>query len=166
MQKMFVMHGTTKAVMYQSVPVSLGDILSLEVQARYSSIEAGLALVVGIDPTGNQDPWASSVVWGDWQGETSNEPFLWPNPGENKISKPRTLTCSAVEAQGPFATIFLRLENMWPGKDVSAFWMNASLTKSGEGQGPDPEPVQGDLVAALDRMTAQFTRIANVLEAQ
>jgi len=70
-QKCFTTYGTTKAVTYQRVSVTPGAVLTLTVRARYSATNAGVALVVGIDPTGGTDFEASSVVWGDWQGETA-----------------------------------------------------------------------------------------------
>ena len=164
MQKMFATFGTTKAVMLQYVRVDPGDILSLEARARYSSDGAGLALRCGIDPEGGTDFRAGSVQWGAWQGETAKGDDHWPNPGAGEISAPRTLICDGVEATGGFVTIFLRLENLYAGKDVSAFWMQAKLFKEGVIVDPDPPEGDGDDARAISEGFAELAEAIRELK--
>jgi hypothetical protein len=156
-QKMFVTFGTVKAVLYQVVDVTAGDLLTLQVRAKYSAIESGLALRVGIDPEANINPWHQGVQWGPWQGETSPNEHYWPNPGDNNISTPRTLTCEGVTAKSDRVTLFLRLQNTFPGKDTSAFWMQAQLFKESDVVDPDPPGDDGDLARAIREGFAELS---------
>ncbi|NIM76817.1 MAG: hypothetical protein GTO21_09095, partial [Armatimonadetes bacterium] len=96
----------------------------------FTSENAGIALVAGLDPAGGIDPLADSVVWGQWKGETSDP--------QQPAREPFNLSV-AVEARGDTVTIFLRSENLWKGKDASAFWDYVILEAEREGE-PVPEP--------------------------
>jgi len=159
--KMFVTSGTMTAGLMQRVIVNPGEKFSLEVGACYSSTEAGIGLRVGIDPMGGTDFTSPSVAWGPWQGETSKEAEFWPNPGPGRMSNSRNLVSPIVVAPGPI-TIFLHAENMYAGKDASAFWDSITLWEyfdEDPGPGPDPNPDPGPDAQVL-------SRIADAMEAQ
>jgi len=164
-QKVFCTYGTTKGVIYQRVPVPPGAVLHFAAEARYSAIQSGVALVVGIDPTGGTDFEADTVAWGRWHGETppESDPGYWRNPGPGQISDLRTLSVENVEAEGPNVTVFCRLENLYGGKDASAFWYSARLYAEGH---PDPDPDPGgytDLVAVLEDIQTTLEEIRDRL---
>jgi len=162
-QKVFTTFGTTRGVVYQRVSVTPGDVLTFSVVARYSSTGAGVALVVGIDPTGGTDFEAGTVAWGRWHGESPPEgdPGRWENPGPGQISDKRTLSVENVEAQGPNVTLFCRLENLYAGKDASAFWYQASLYGQDDTSNPDPD--DSDIVDALHEIRGALHEIRDKL---
>lgn len=148
--KMFVTSGTMKAGMTQQVAVTPGDLLSMNVTACFTSTDAGIALRVGIDPFGGTDYKSSSIVWGPWQGETSEGAAYW----DGGLDNPRVLVAPPVEAMTPFITLFLHAENLYPGKDGSAFWDSVVLYRHGDEE-PGPDPVPGDfaeLVKAINHL--------------
>jgi hypothetical protein len=133
-QKVFSTFATHRGGLYQQVMCEPGDILTLTAHTYFTSEKAGIALVAGLDPYGGIDPLSDSVVWGEWKGETSDP--------QQPAHEPFNLTV-AVEAQGGTVTIFLRSENLWKGKDASAFWDYVVLEAEREGE-PVPEPPPND----------------------
>ena len=146
-QKVFGTFSQIQAGVYQRVQVDVGDLLTLVVRACFTSWDAGVALRVGIDPYGGTDFQSSEVQWGGWQGESvrpKTEPGYWQGGLEN----PRSLSVENIEAEAPYVTLFLHIENLYAGKDESAFWDRAELYREGDTPDPDPEPT-GDLIKVL-----------------
>jgi hypothetical protein len=156
-QKVFGTFSTIQAGVYQRVPVNLSDLLTLVVRACFTSDGAGVALRVGIDPYGGTDFQSKEVIWGSWQGETPppSSPSYW----EGGLDNPRDLSIENVEPEAPYVTLFLHIENLYAGKDESAFWDLATLYREGE---IDPEPPDGDL---QERAVVALERIADATEA-
>jgi len=155
-QKVFGTFSQIQAGVYQRVPVDIGDLLTLVVRACFTSEGAGVALRVGIDPYGGTDFQSDEIVWGSWQGETAppGSPGYWEGGLENL----RVLSVENVEPEAPYVTLFCHIENLYAGKDESAFWDRATLYGEGEG-GPGPEPGEDLAAIAFD-----VHRIANTLE--
>jgi hypothetical protein len=141
--------------MYQRVSVDIGDLLTLVVRACFTSNGAGVALRVGIDPYGGTDFQSDEIVWGRWQGETSNPPYHW----EGGLDNPRSLSVENIESEAPYVTLFCHIENLYAGKDESAFWDQVTLYREGE---VEPEPPDGDL---QKRAVEALERIADATEA-
>ena len=158
-QKVFGTSGTIQGGVFQRVQVQVGDLLTLVVRACFTSVRAGVALRVGIDPFGGVDFQSDEVQWGGWQGESAprDDPSYWQGGLEN----PRDLSRANVEAEAPYVTLFLHIENLYAGTDESAFWDRVLLYKEGDtpGPGPGPEP-GGDLAEVI----AQLKRIADAVE--
>ena len=158
-QKVFGTSGTIQGGVFQRVQVQVGDLLTLVVRACFTSDRAGVALRVGIDPFGGVDFQSDEVQWGGWQGESAprDDPSYWQGGLEN----PRDLSRANVEAEAPYVTLFLHIENLYAGKDESAFWDRVLLYREGDtpGPGPGPEP-SGDLAEVI----AQLKRIADAVE--
>lgn len=155
-QKTFGTYGQIQAGVYQRVAVGIGDVLTLAVRACFTSNSAGVALRVGIDPYGGTDFQSNEVVWGSWQGETSQGSAHWTGG----LANPRTLSVENIEAEAPYVTLFLHIENLYAGKDESAFWDLATLYREGEIE-PDPDPEPGEGWA---EMLGYLARIADALE--
>jgi hypothetical protein len=73
-------------------------------------------MMLGIDPTGDTDPWAPGVMWTSWQRLDGTYRKL--------ISQP-------VKAQANQITLFVRAWNKWELKHNDAYIDDAHLTKSG-----------------------------------
>jgi hypothetical protein len=144
-QKVFGTSGTIQAGVYQRVAVEVGDLLTLVVRACFTSMRGGVALRVGIDPYGGTDFRSEEILWGGWQGETApkDSAAYWAGGLED----PRYLSVENVEAESPYVTLFLHIENLYAGKDESAFWDSVMLYKEGD---PETKPVPcGDVIDVL-----------------
>jgi hypothetical protein len=166
-QKVFTTYGTTRGVIYQRVSVPPGSVLTFTCEARYSATNAGVALVLGIDPTGGTNFEADTVAWGDWHGETAPQGDVgyWPNLGPGQISDARVLSVANIAAEGPNVTLFCRLENLYAGKDASAFWYDARLYADGDDTDPG-SPGEGDyadLIAVLEDIQVTLEEIRDKL---
>lgn len=157
-QKVFGTFSQIQAGVYQRVPVGISDLLTLVVRACFTSEGAGVALRVGIDPYGGTDFSSDEVIWGAWNGETA--PMGSPGHWVGGLDNPRALSVENVESEAPYVTLFCHIENLYAGKDESAFWDLATLYCEGE-TGPGPEPEPGEDWAAL---LGYLARIANALE--
>ena len=159
-QKVFGTSGTIQAGVFQRVPVEVGDLLTLVVRACFTSDRAGVALRVGLDPYGGTDFRSDEVQWGGWQGETSTGAGHWLGGLED----PRYLSVENVEVEAPYVTLFLHIENLYAGKDESAFWDSTTLYREGEGPppGPGPEP-GGNLIEVLREIRDELKRIEQKL---
>jgi len=155
-QKVFGTFSQIQAGVYQRVAVDVGDVLTLAVRACFTAEGAGVALRVGIDPYGGTDFQSEEIQWGSWQGETSQGSAHWTGG----LGNPRVLSVEAVEAEAPYVTLFLHIENLYAGKDESAFWDQATLYREGETE-PEPEPEPGEDWAG---MLGYLSRIADALE--
>ena len=156
-QKVFGTHGIIQAGVFQRVQVQVGDLLTLVVRACFTSSKnpgSGVALRLGIDPFGGVDFQSDEVQWGGWQGETapSGSPGHWLGGLDN----PRALSVENIEAESPYVTLFCHIENLYAGKDESAFWDQATLYREGEEEpGPGPEPPDdwiGEILGYLSRI--------------
>jgi hypothetical protein len=156
-QKVFGTFSEIQAGVYQRVPVDIGDLLSLVVRAYFTSDGAGVALRVGIDPYGGTDFQSDEIVWGRWQGETAapESPSYW----EGGLDDPRDLSVENVEPEVPYVTLFCHIENLYAGKDESAFWDQATLYREGEIEPEPPKPSEG-----WEELLVQVTRIADAVE--
>ena len=161
-QKVFGTSGTIQGGVFQRVLAQVGDVLTLVVRACFTSNQAGVALRVGIDPFGGTDFESGEVQWGGWQGESSpkDSPGYW----QGGLDNPRSLSVENIEAEAPYVTLFLHIENLYAGKDESAFWDRAELYREGDTPGPDPEPEpDGDLVKVLVQIRDVLTQIRDKL---
>ena len=162
--KQFVTFGTMRAGLMQRIKVNPGERFTLTVDACFTAQEAGIALRVGIDPMGGGDHQSSNVVWGEFQGETSQGVNRWTGG----LANPRTLSCPTVESAGPYITVFLHSENIYAGKDASAFWDTATLWKF-EDTTPNPDtPPNGDfadLIQAIRDQTVVLREIRDRMPA-
>jgi hypothetical protein len=157
-QKVFGTFSQIAAGVYQRVPVDLtSDLLTLVVRACFTSEDAGVALRVGIDPYGGTDFQSDEIIWGIWHGETAPEgsPGYW----KGGLDDPRYLSVENVEPEAPYVTLFLHIENLYAGKDESAFWDLATLYREGE---VEPEPPDEELQV---RAVVALERIADATEA-
>jgi len=68
-----------------------------------------------------------------------------------------------VEANGSNVTLFLRLENLYAGKDASAFWYEARLFTDGETPDPDPDPNHDEIITALYSLGDRLAEIRDKL---
>jgi hypothetical protein len=155
-QKVFGTFSQIQAGVYQRVPVNLtSDLLTLIVRACFTSDGAGVALRVGIDPYGGTDYQSQEVIWGSWNGETAppGSPGYW----QGGLDNPRSLSVENVEPEAPYVTLFCHIENLYAGKDESAFWDEATLYQEGE---PGPEPPD----ELLERAVLALERIADATE--
>jgi hypothetical protein len=159
-QKVFGTSATIQGGVYQRVAVSVGDVLTLVVRACFTSNQAGVALRVGIDPFGGTDFRSDEVQWGGWQGESA--PAGSPGHWTGGLDNPRDLFVENVEAEAPYVTLFLHIENLYAGKDESAFWDQATFYREGESE-PEPEPPDdwvGELLGYLSRIADAVEKIA------
>ena len=153
-QKVFGTSGTIQGGVFQRVQVQVGDVLTLVVRGCFTSNHAGVALRVGIDPYGGTDFASGEVQWGGWQGESApkGDPGYWLGGLDN----PRALSVENIEAESPYVTLFCHIENLYAGKDESAFWDQATLYREGEEEpGPGPEPPDdwiGEILGYLSRI--------------
>jgi hypothetical protein len=83
------------------------------------------AFQLGIDPTGDTDPYAETVAWGA-VANIYNEYAPVP-PVE-------------VTAQADVVTVFLRSKTLWTFKHNDAYWDDAALEMVGHAEMPEPEP--------------------------
>jgi hypothetical protein len=157
-QKVFGTFSEIRAGVYQRVQVGIGDLLTLVVRACFTSDGAGVALRVGIDPFGGTDFQSEEIIWGSWNGETAppDSAGYW----QGGLDDPRYLSVENVEPEAPYVTLFLHIENLYAGKDESAFWDLATLYREGD---PDPEPP--DPGEGWAELLFQVTRIADAVEA-
>ena len=158
-QKVFGTFSQIQAGIYQRGPVDLtAGPLTFVARACFTSENAGVALKVGIDPYGGTDFQSDEIVWGNWHGETAPKGSLgyW----QGGLDNPRYLSVENVEPEAPYVTLFCHIENLYAGKDESAFWSQATLCQ--EGPEPEPEPEPGDDL--LERAVTALERIAQALE--
>ena len=71
---------------------------------------------VGIDPTGGDDPFADTVVWGR---------------GAHIYNQHAEVPAAEASAQGQTVTVFLRSTTLWAFKHNDAYWDDASLIDEG-----------------------------------
>jgi LysM repeat protein len=132
-QQWFTFHATHQAGMYQQVfNVTPGTRYRFTIWAQvWSSTEddpnasvnpAYPNLQVGIDPTGNWDPWAATVVW-------SGTYAFYDSWGQ--------LSVEAV-AQNTIITVFMRSEPNFPIKHNDIYWDDAVLVAVDGGGAPVP----------------------------
>jgi hypothetical protein len=166
-QKVFTTWGTNSSGIFQQVDVPVGTKLKLRVDAMYSDNGSGVALQVGIDPKGGTDVTAvPQEYWSRWHGSTpaTGDPGKWPDQAET-----RTIILDGIVSEQQAVTLFLKMENVHPGKDASAFWKSVRLygwTEVGpEPPTPPPAPVGGldDVVAALEDIVATLEEIRDRL---
>ncbi len=159
-QKVFGTFSEIKAGVYQRVAVGIGDLLTLVVRACFTSEGAGVALRVGIDPFGGTDWQSDEIVWGSWNGETA--PPGTPGHWQGGLDNPRSLSVENVEPEAPYVTLFLHIENLYAGKDESAFWDQATLYREGEvePEPPDPDTPWAELLGYLSRIADAVEDIA------
>lgn len=94
-----------------------------------SSTDAeNMTLKIGIDPTGNTNPWAGSVVW----GEAAEIYDHFDDIPELKVV-----------AQGSAVTVFIQSGVLWPFKHCDVYLDSTSLT-AGAPQTP-PDGAEGDV---------------------
>jgi LysM repeat protein len=132
-QQWFTFFASHQAGMYQQVfNVSPGVRYRFTIWAQvWSSVEddpnvsvdpAYPNLRVGIDPSGNWDPWASTVIW-------SGAYAYYDSWGQ--------LAVEAV-AQNNVITVFMRSEPNFPVKHNDTYWDDAMLAAVGQGGVPVP----------------------------
>lgn len=132
-QQWFTFHATHQAGMYQQVfNVTPGTRYRFTIWAQvWSSVEddpdtsvnpAYPNLQVGVDPTGNWDPWAGEVVW-------SGTVAFYDSWGQ--------LSVEAV-AQSTTVTVFMRSEPNFPVKHNDMYWDDALLVAVDQGPVPSP----------------------------
>jgi len=130
-QQWFTFYATHVAGMYQQVSgITWGARLRFTVWATtWSSVEddprqsvsaADMRLQVGIDPTGDTNPWAGTVVWSG----TQNHYNTWGQ-----------LAVDAV-AQGNKVTVFMRSAPDYAVKHNDTYWDDAVLEIVGQGAPP------------------------------
>ena len=81
------------------------------------------AFKLGIDPTGGQDPFAPTVVWGE---------------AACIYNVYHEVPAVEVEAQGDHVTVFLHGRMRWPFKHNDMYWDNAALEVLGSPTPPTP----------------------------
>jgi LysM repeat protein len=134
-QQWFTFYSTHQAGMYQQVfNVTPGTRYRFTIWAQvWSSTEdnpdvsinpAYPSLQVGIDPTGNWNPWADTVAW-------SGTYAFYDSWGQ--------LAVEAV-AQNHIITVFMRSRPEFPVKHNDMYWDDAVLVAVGEGGVPLPPP--------------------------
>ena len=72
--------------------------------------DPGMEIMIGIDPTGGQDPWSVDVVW----------------TGKNIYEEYGKVTVQAT-AEAPTVTVFIRARTDDPFKHTDAYWDEVSL---------------------------------------
>ncbi|UCC63393.1 MAG: hypothetical protein JSV36_22145 [Anaerolineae bacterium] len=96
---------------------------------------------VGVDPTGGTDPFAASVVWG--KGAHIYNAFH---------EVPEVQTVALVDT----VTVFMRSQTLWRFKHNDAYWDDAALTVTIEGDDQKPE---------LGMPREPYNRVYNVIPA-
>ena len=82
---------------------------------------------VGIDPTGNTDPFADTVVWGT---------------GAHIYNEHTQVPPVTVTAQGNVITVFLRSKTLWTFKHNDAYWDDVTLVITDEPPEPQVPPIE------------------------
>jgi len=72
--------------------------------------DPGMEVMIGIDPTGGQDPWSEDVVW----------------TSENIYDQYGNVAVQAM-AEAPTVTVFIRARTLYPFKHADAYWDEVSL---------------------------------------
>jgi len=72
--------------------------------------DPGMEVMIGIDPTGGQNPWSEDVVW----------------TSENIYDEYGRVTVQAM-AEAPTVTVFIRAHTLYPFKHTDAYWDEISL---------------------------------------
>jgi LysM repeat protein len=132
-QQWFTFHATHQAGMYQQVfNVTPGVRYRFTIWAHvWSSTQdnpdisvdpAYPHLRVGIDPTGNWDPWAGTVIW---------------SGSYHPIDQWMQLAIEAV-AQNNIITVFMYSNPNWPVKHNDTYWDDAVLVAVGDAGQPAP----------------------------
>jgi hypothetical protein len=91
--------------------VGYNHFFALEGQAPAGAAQ-NFTFWVGIDPTGGQDPYADTVVWGT---------------GAHIYNAHRKLPPAEAVAASDTVTVFLRSRALWPFKHCDAYWDDAKL---------------------------------------
>lgn len=135
-QQWFTFYSTHIAGMYQQVSnLPPGSRLQFSIWAQawsssqddpYQSIDPGeINLQIGLDPTGNTDPWAGSVVW---------------TGAYNIYDAWFQISVEAV-AQNSTVTVFLKSAPRYPVKHNDTYWDDAALVVMGSEPPPaSPTP--------------------------
>jgi LysM repeat protein len=134
-QQWFSFHRTHQAGMYQQVfNVTPGQRYRFSIWAQVWSSSADDSaksekpaypnLQVGIDPTGNWNAWAATVIW-------SGTYAFYDSWGQ--------LSVEAV-AQNNVITVFMRSEPNFPVKHNDMYWDDAALVAVSAGGAPAPQP--------------------------
>ena len=112
------------------------------------------AFYVGIDPTGGDNPYADTVVWGQ---------------GAHIYNEHARVPAVEATAQANTVTVFLRSKTLWPFKHNDAYWDDAELIVLGE---EEPEvrlshipasPKAGDVVTIEARSLTPLTGVQVVV---
>lgn len=134
----------TAAIPAQDVPPLNGD--------PQNDAIGNFLFSVGIDPTGGDNPFSESVVWGD------------PMAIYNEYAEIPPVEATA---EGDTVTVFLRSKTLWPFKHNDAYWDDAQLTVAGEVEEkptvrlsfkPD-EPKVGEIVLIEARSLSQLADV-------
>lgn len=72
--------------------------------------DPGMEVMIGIDPTGEQDPWSEDIVW----------------TSENIYDQYDKVTVQAT-AEAPTVTVFIRTRTLYPFEHTDAYWDEVSL---------------------------------------
>lgn len=72
--------------------------------------DPGMEVMIGIDPTGGQDPWSGDVVW----------------TSENIYDQYDAISVQA-RAEAATVTVFIRARTLYPFKHVDAYWDEVTL---------------------------------------
>ena len=142
-QKMFHRNCRIRAGLYQKVQAVKGAQYAFSADVHFTSRNAGLAVVVGIDPYGGNDMLSEQMAWGPWWGETAprDSPYRWDGRGW------KTACVERVIAQNHEITLWCRAENLYPGDDLSTFWRGTSLyIHRSEPTAPDDQTILGLLI--------------------
>src|SRR5205823_11111145 len=93
---------------------------------------ADVTKIIGIDPTGATDVWASTVIWS----------------AENHVGLDWTQLTVTVDAKGNGATVFLRAHNLYPFQRNAVFWdeirLTMDTTPAQPAAAPTPQPAVND----------------------
>ncbi|MGD8996941.1 MAG: hypothetical protein PVH80_02440, partial [Anaerolineae bacterium] len=85
------------------------------------------SFMVGIDPTGDTNPYAATVVWG---------------PVAHIYNEHHQVPAVEAVAESETITVFLRSKTLWAFKHNDAYWDDAKLVAVEDV--PEPEPVEWD----------------------
>ena len=144
-QQWFTFHSTHIAGMYQQAcNIQPGTRLQFSIWAQvwsssddnpYESVSPGVInLQVGIDPTGNWDPWAGTVVW-------SGQYNFYDAWGQ--------LVVEAV-AQSDTVTVFMKSAPKYPVKHNDTYWDDAALIVMGDAPPPPATPTPNPEIVPTD----------------
>jgi len=160
-QKLFTTAATHQAGLYQCVPLVAGVRgLRFLVDCQYWSLHTdgkggGLAMRCGLDPSGENDPYAGWIAWGEWHGQDDKP--KWDG------TTTKTLIAELTYDFGDWVTVWIESRCRHPAKWNDAYFDSVQLFGEID-QEPGPEPEPGDLLAILRSIDANLGRIAVSLE--